>query len=152
MPPYHDEAPFVHSMANKSQQALNAILQNVIPGLDQSIDKLLKDNSILAPQIATNAGKPLYEQANLPAAAANADPAPAIAVSATAVTAVATKGSTPSSTDQSLSHNLASSLSSLNSNITELNKLLANMTTALVNSSGNNNNNNNNKDKDKQAV
>lgn len=154
MPPYHDEATFVHSMANKSQQALNAILQNVIPGLDQSIDKLLKDNSILAPQIATNAGKPLYEQANLPAAAANADPAPATtpatAVSATAVTAVATKGSTPSSTDQSLSHNLASSLSSLNSNITELNKLLANMTTALVNSSGNNNNNN--KDKDKQAV
>ena len=72
--PYHHEATFCHSMANKSQQALNAVLHNVIPVLDQS-----------------------------------------------------------------LSHNLASSLGSLNSNITELNKLLANMTTALVNS--------NNKDK-----
>ena len=40
--PYHHEATFCHSMANKSQQALNAILHNVIPVLDQSIDKLLK--------------------------------------------------------------------------------------------------------------
>lgn len=40
--PYHDEASNCHYMANKSQQALNAILHNVIPVLDQSIDKLLK--------------------------------------------------------------------------------------------------------------
>ncbi len=128
-------------MANKSQQALNALLHNVIPVLDQSIDKLLKDNSILAPKVATNADKPPYEQANL-LTDANADTAPATAP-ATA-SAVAAKGSTPSSTDKSLSHNLAISLISLNSNITELNKLLANMTIALVNSNGNN--------KDKQAV
>lgn len=137
--PYHEEATFCHSMANKSQQALNAILHNVIPVLDQSIDKLLKDSSDLAPKVATNADQPPYEQANL-LAAANADTA---TTSATA-TAVTAKGSTPSSTDKSLSHNLASSISSLNSNITELNKLLENMTTALVNSNGNN--------KDKQAV
>lgn len=128
-------------MANKSQQALNAILHNVIPVLDQSIDKLLKDSSDLAPKVATNTDKPPYEQANL-LATANADTA---TTSATATaSAVATKGSTPSSTDKSLSHNIASSLSSLNSNITELNKLLANMTKALVNSNG--------KNKDKQAV
>lgn len=126
-------------MANKSQQALNAILHNVIPVLDQSIDKLLKDSYIIAPKVTTNAGKPLYEQANL-LAAANADTTTDTATAS----AVAAKGSTPSSTDKSLSHNLASSLSSLNSNITELNKLLANMTTALVNSNGNN--------KNKQAV
>ena len=137
--PYHDEASNCHYMANKSQQALNAILHNVIPVLDQSIDKLLKDSSIIAPKVATNADKPPYEQANL-IAYANDDTA---TTSATA-TAVTAKGSTPSSTDKSLSHNLASSLSSLNSNITELNKLLANMTTALVNSNGNN--------KNKQAV
>ena len=137
--PYHDEATFCHSMANKSQQALNAVLHNVIPVLDQSIDKLLKDSSDLAPKVATNADKPPYEQANL-LAAANADTSTDTATAS----AVAAKGSTPSSTDQSLSHNLASSLSSLNSNITELNKLLANMTTALVNSNG--------KNKDKQSV
>ena len=136
---YHDEASNCHYMANKSQQALNAILHNVIPGLDQSIDKLLKDSSDLATKVATNADKPPYEQANL-LAAANADTA---TTSATA-TAVTANDSTPSSTDKSLSHNLASSLSSLNSNITELNKLLANMTTALVNSNG--------KNKDKQSV
>ena len=139
--PYHDEATFCHSMANKSQQALNAILHNVIPVLDQSIDKLLKDSSDLAPKVAANADKPPYEQANLPAAA-NADTAPATAPAITS--AVAAKDSTKSSLDQSLSHNLASSIGSLNSNITELNKLLANMTTALVNSNGNN--------KDKQSV
>lgn len=143
--PYHHEATFCHSMANKSQQALNAILHNVIPVLDQSIDKLLKDSSDLAPKVATNADKPPYEQANQPADA-NADTAPATAPAI--ASAVAAKGSTPSSTDKSLSHNIASSISSLNSNITELNKLLANMTTASVNSNGNNNNNN----KDKQAV
>lgn len=137
--PYHDEATFCHSMANKNQQALNAILHNVIPVLDQSIDKLLKDSSDLAPKVATNADKPPYEQANL-LAAANADTSTDTATAS----AVAAKGSTPSSTDQSLSHNLASILSSLNSNITELNKLLANMTTALVNSNG--------KNKDKQSV
>ena len=137
--PYHDEATFCHSMANKSQQALNAILHNVIPVLDQSIDKLLKDNYDLAPKVATNADKPPYEQANLPAAA-NADTTTDTATAS----AVAANGSPPSSLDKSLSHNLASSISSLNSNITELNKLLANMTTALVNSNGNN--------KDKQAV
>ena len=136
---YHDEATFCHSMANKSQQALNAILHNVIPVLDQSIDKLLKDSYIIAPKVATNADKPPYEQANL-LAAANADTTTDTATTS----AVAAKGSPPSSTDKSLSHNLASSLSSLNSNITELNKLLANMTTALVNSNG--------KNKDKQAV
>lgn len=135
--PYHHEATFCHSMANKSQQALNAVLHNVIPVLDQSIDKLLKDSSDLAPKVATNADKPPYEQANL-LAAANADTA------TTSATAVAAKGSTPPSTDKSLSHNLASSIGSLNSNITELNKLLANMTTALVNSNG--------KNKDKQSV
>lgn len=137
--PYHHEATFCHSMANKSQQALNAVLHNVIPVLDQSIDKLLKDSSDLAPKVATNADKPPYEQANL-LAAANADTSTDTATAS----AVAAKGSTPSSTDQSLSHNLASILSSLNSNITELNKLLANMTTALVNSNG--------KNKDKQSV
>ena len=137
--PYHDEATFCHSMANKNQQALNAILHNVIPVLDQSIDKLLKDSSDLAPKVATNADKPPYEQTNL-LAAANADTSTDTATAS----AVAAKGSTTSSTDQSLSHNLASSLSSLNSNITELNKLLANMTTALVNSNG--------KNKDKQSV
>ena len=45
--PYHHEATFCHSMANKSQQALNAVLHNVIPVLDQSIDKLLKDLSLI---------------------------------------------------------------------------------------------------------
>lgn len=139
--PYHHEASNCHYMANTSQQALNAVLHNVIPVLDQSIDKLLKDSSIIAPKVATNADKPPYEQANL-LTAANADTA---TTSATATAkAVTAKGSTPSSTDKSLSHNLASSLGSLNSNITELNKLLANMTTALVNSNGNN--------KNKQAV
>ena len=39
---YHREASNCHYMANKSQQALNAVLHNVIPVLDQSIDKLLK--------------------------------------------------------------------------------------------------------------
>ncbi|MCK0514498.1 hypothetical protein MXE38_06470 [Anaerobiospirillum sp. NML120448] len=143
--PYHHEATFCHSMANKSQQALNAVLHNVIPVLDQSIDKLLKDSSDLATKVATNADKPPYEQANLPAAA-NADTTTDKDTATATASAVAAKGSTPSSTDQSLSHNLASSISSLNSNITELNKLLANMTTALVNSNGKN------KDKDKQPV
>ncbi len=140
---YHHEASNCHYMANTSQQALNAVLHNVIPVLDQSIDKLLKDSSDLAPKVATNTDKPPYEQANL-LATANADTATTSATATATASAVAAKGSTPSSTDKSLSHNLASSLSSLNSNITELNKLLANMTTALVNSNGNN--------KDKQAV
>ena len=135
--PYHHEATFCHSMANKNQQALNAILHNVIPVLDQSIDKLLKDSSDLAPKVATNADQPPYEQANL-LAAANADTATTSATATATATAVTAKDSAQSSLDQSLSHNLASSLSSLNSNITELNQLLANMTTALVNSNGNN--------------
>lgn len=136
--PYHHEASNCHYMANKSQQALNAVLHNVIPVLDQSIDKLLKDSSDLAPKVATNADKPPYEQANL-LAAANADTATTSATATATATAVTAKDSTKSSLDQSLSHNLASSIDSLNSNITELNKLLANMTTALVNSNGNNN-------------
>ena len=88
--PYHDEASNCHNIANKNQQALNSILHNLIPCLDQYIDKLLKDSSDFAPKVATNADQPPYEQANLQATA-NA----ATASAAAAAAAVAAKDSPP---------------------------------------------------------
>ena len=56
-------------MADKSKQALNAVLQNVVPGLDQSVDKILKDLSNttaeIAPKSVGKADKLPSEQASL---------------------------------------------------------------------------------------
>lgn len=56
-------------MVDKSKQALNAILQNVVPGLDQSVDKILKDLSSttaeIAPKSVDKADKLPSEQASL---------------------------------------------------------------------------------------
>ena len=56
-------------MTDKSKQALNAVLQNVVPGLDQSVDKILKDLSSttaeIAPKSVDKADKLPSEQASL---------------------------------------------------------------------------------------
>ena len=56
-------------MADKSKQALNAVLKNVVPGLDQSVDKILKDLSNttaeIAPKSVDKADKLPSEQTNL---------------------------------------------------------------------------------------
>ena len=56
-------------MTDKSKQALNAVLQNVVPGLDQSVDKILKDLSNttaeIAPKSVDKADKLPSEQASL---------------------------------------------------------------------------------------
>lgn len=56
-------------MADKSKQALNAVLKNVVPGLDQSVDKILKDLSCTpiepAPKSVGKADKLPSEQASL---------------------------------------------------------------------------------------
>ena len=56
-------------MTDKSKQALNAVLQNVVPGLDQSVDKILKDLSNttaeIAPKSVDKADKLPSEQTNL---------------------------------------------------------------------------------------
>lgn len=56
-------------MADKSKQALNAVLQNVVPGLDQSVDKILKDLSNttaeIAPKSVDKADKLPSEQTSL---------------------------------------------------------------------------------------
>ncbi len=56
-------------MADKSKQALNAVLQNVVPGLDQSVDKILKDLSSttaeIAPKSVDKADKLPSEQTSL---------------------------------------------------------------------------------------
>ena len=52
-----------------SKQALNAVLQNVVPGLDQSVDKILKDLSNttaeIVPKSVGKADKLPSEQTNL---------------------------------------------------------------------------------------
>ena len=56
-------------MANKSKQALNAVLKNIVPGLDQSVDKILKDVSSttaeIAPESVGKADKLPSKQASL---------------------------------------------------------------------------------------
>ena len=56
-------------MADKSKQALNAVLKNVVPGLDQSVDKILKDLSSttaeIAPKSVDKADKLPSEQTSL---------------------------------------------------------------------------------------
>ena len=56
-------------MADKSKQALKAVLKNVVPGLDQSVDKILKDLSSttaeIAPKSVDKADKLPSEQASL---------------------------------------------------------------------------------------
>ena len=56
-------------MTDKSKQALNAVLKNVVPGLDQSVDKILKDLSNttaeIAPKSVDKADKLPSEQTNL---------------------------------------------------------------------------------------
>lgn len=56
-------------MADKSKQALNAVLKNVVPGLDQSVDKILKDLSNttaeIAPKSVDKADKLPSEQTSL---------------------------------------------------------------------------------------
>ena len=56
-------------MTDKSKQALNAVLQNVVPGLDQSVDKILKDLSSttaeIAPKSVDKADKLPSEQTSL---------------------------------------------------------------------------------------
>ena len=56
-------------MADKSKQALNAVLQNVVPGLDQSVDKILTDLSSttaeIAPKSVDKADKLPSEQTSL---------------------------------------------------------------------------------------
>ena len=56
-------------MADKSKQALKAVLKNVVPGLDQSVDKILKDLSSttaeIAPKSVDKADKLPSEQTSL---------------------------------------------------------------------------------------
>ena len=56
-------------MADKSKQALKAVLKNVVPGLDQSVDKILKDLSNttaeIVPKSVGKADKLPSEQASL---------------------------------------------------------------------------------------
>ena len=56
-------------MADKSKQALKAVLKNVVPGLDQSVDKILKDLSSttaeIAPKSVDKADKLPSEKASL---------------------------------------------------------------------------------------
>ena len=56
-------------MADKSKQALNAVLKNVVPSLDQSVDKILKDLSSttaeIAPKSVDKADKLPSEQTSL---------------------------------------------------------------------------------------
>ena len=56
-------------MADKSKQALNSVLKNIVPGLDQSVDKILKDLSSttaeIAPKSVDKADKLPSEQARL---------------------------------------------------------------------------------------
>ena len=56
-------------MADKSKQALKAVLKNVVPGLDQSVDKILKDLSNttaeIAPKSVDKADKLPSEQTSL---------------------------------------------------------------------------------------
>ena len=56
-------------MTDKSKQALNAVLKNVVPGLDQSVDKILKDLSNttaeIAPKSVDKADKLPSEQTSL---------------------------------------------------------------------------------------
>lgn len=60
----YDDAIDCHHMADKSKQALNAVLKNIVPGLDQSIDNLLKDFSSLSLESVDNADKLPSEQVN----------------------------------------------------------------------------------------
>ena len=56
-------------MVDKSKQALNSVLKNVVPGLDQSVDKILKDLSNataeIAPESVGKADKLPSKQASL---------------------------------------------------------------------------------------
>ena len=56
-------------MADKSKQALNSVLKNIVPGLDQSVDKILKDVSSttaeIAPESVGKADKLPSKQASL---------------------------------------------------------------------------------------
>ena len=65
----HCEDSDCNCMADKSKQALNAVLKNVVPGLDQSVDKILKDLSSTplepAPKSVGKADKVPSEQTSL---------------------------------------------------------------------------------------